>query len=189
MHKIAIFASGAGSNALNIIRYFKNHPTIAVVLVVCNKPDAGVLSVAATEHIEQLLIERERFFHGDAYLPELERAGVDFIVLAGFLWKVPSTLIRNYHNNIINIHPALLPLYGGKGMYGSFVHEAVIRAGDRQSGISIHFVDEQYDHGSTIFQSVCEVLPTDTPEALASRIHQLEYEHYPKVIEQVLNAR
>ncbi len=185
--KLAIFASGAGSNALKIIEHFKNHSNVSVALIVCNKQQAGVLQVAATHHIPVLLLDKEQFFKGDAYTNELKGNGIDFIVLAGFLWKVPAKLVEAYKGKIINIHPALLPKYGGKGMYGQFVHEAVLASGDAESGITIHFVDEQYDHGNTIFQAKCPVLPNDTANTLAQRIHALEHEHFAPVIEKLLN--
>jgi formyltetrahydrofolate-dependent phosphoribosylglycinamide formyltransferase len=185
-HQIAIFASGAGSNAQKIIEHFANHPSIKVALIVCNKPSAGVLSIAKKNQIPTLLINREVFFSGKAYVNELKSAKIDFIVLAGFLWKVPSPLIHSYLGKIVNIHPALLPNYGGKGMYGHFVYEAVIASGDEESGITIHFVDEAYDHGSTIFQARCEVLKTDTPDSLAKRIHELEHTYYPAIIEKTI---
>ncbi|HEY0067156.1 MAG TPA: phosphoribosylglycinamide formyltransferase [Flavisolibacter sp.] len=181
---IAVFASGAGSNARKIIEHFKDSATAKVALVVCNKPGAGVIDIAAEHGIPVLMIEKERFFRGDAYLPELEQKGIRWVVLAGFLWKVPLALVTAYRNHIINIHPALLPGYGGKGMYGNFVHEAVISAGETRSGITIHYVDEHYDNGDIIFQAHCPVLPTDTPSALAQRIHSLEHEHFPRIIEQ-----
>ena len=183
---IAVFASGAGSNAQKIIDFFRNSTETRIALIVCNKPDAGVLKIAARENIPALLIEKEKFFRGNAYTDELKKAGIDFIVLAGFLWKIPDQLIKSYSGRIVNIHPALLPKYGGKGMYGAYVHEAVIAAGDKESGITIHHVDEQYDHGSTIFQARCEVLQDDTPGKLAERIHKLEHEHYPRVIAELL---
>ncbi len=186
--KMAIFASGQGSNAANIIDFFKNRSDVKVVLIVCNKPGAGVLSVAEKNQIPTLLIEKDRFSKGDAYLPELKTAGVDFVVLAGFLWKVPPTLIAGYPNQIINIHPALLPKYGGKGMYGGKVHEAVIAAGEKESGITIHFVNEHYDEGASIFQAKCLIEPTDTAENLAFKIHELEYAHFPKQIDALLAA-
>jgi phosphoribosylglycinamide formyltransferase-1 len=184
MKRIAIFASGAGSNAKQIIEYFTNHITVQVALVVCNKPGAGVLAIAAQYNVPTLLIEKEQFFRGNAYVDELKKASIDFIVLAGFLWKIPSALIHAYPNKIINIHPALLPKYGGKGMYGQFVHEAVLAARESESGITIHIVDELYDHGQMIFHASCPVFPDDTPATLAQRIHALEHKHYPEVIEQ-----
>jgi len=183
---IAIFASGAGSNAANIIRYFNNRPDIKISLIVCNKPEAGVLDIAKQNAVPILLIEKDRFAKGDAYLPELQKAGIDFVVLAGFLWKVPAALIAGYPHKIINIHPALLPKYGGKGMYGSKVHEAIIASGEKESGITIHFVNEHYDEGATIFQATCSIDSTDTAETLASKIHELEYVHFPKQIDELL---
>ena len=184
---LVIFASGAGSNAQKIIDHFRN-TDVQVKLIVCNKPGAGVLGIAETEKIPVLLIEKERFFRGDGYVEELLAVQPDLLVLAGFLWKIPSTVIEAFRGRIINIHPALLPLYGGKGMYGNHVHEAVITNGEVQTGITIHYVDEHYDHGDTIFQTGCPVLPDDTPEKLAHRIHQLEHLHYPAVIEQLLTT-
>jgi phosphoribosylglycinamide formyltransferase-1 len=186
MHQVAIFASGAGSNAARIIDRFRQHSSIKISLIVCNKPDAGVLEIAAKEHIPTLIIEKERFFRGDAYVGELQRLNITFIVLAGFLWKVPSALIQSYSGRIINIHPALLPKYGGKGYYGRLVHEAVIAAKENESGITIHYVDELYDHGQIIFQASCVIEPGDNPDTLAQKIHWLEYEHFPRVIEELL---
>jgi formyltetrahydrofolate-dependent phosphoribosylglycinamide formyltransferase len=186
LRNIAIFASGAGSNAQKIIDYFRDSSSVRVSLIVCNKPGAGVLRIAGKENIPALLIEKEKFFHGNAYIDELEKYAIDFIVLAGFLWKIPASLIRTWPGRIINIHPALLPGYGGKGMYGSRVHEAVIAAGDRESGISIHYVDELYDHGEIILQEKCTVLPEDTPATLAQKIHALEHKHYPALIGQLI---
>jgi formyltetrahydrofolate-dependent phosphoribosylglycinamide formyltransferase len=198
---IAIFASGAGSNAEQIIAAsypslllqekgeanteVKNS-TYRVSLIVCNKPGAGVLAIAQKAGIPSLLIEKERFFNGDNYLPELAKHKIDFIVLAGFLWKIPVPLIQAYPKKIVNIHPALLPKYGGKGMYGSKVHEAVIAAGENESGISIHYVDDIYDHGEIIFQARCEVAENDTAASLAQKIHALEHANYPKVIDKIL---
>lgn len=188
MTRIAIFASGAGSNAQKIIDHFRDSDRINVSLVVCNKPGAGVLQIAAKEEIPSLVIEKEKFFRGNAYTDELQEAGIDFIILAGFLWKIPAALIRAYPGKIINIHPALLPAYGGKGMYGHHVHQAVIDHQEKESGITIHYVDEQYDHGDIIFQAKCPVLESDTADSLAGRIHQLEHQHYPAVIEQLLQS-
>lgn len=189
MTSIAIFASGAGSNAEKIIAYFKDHPTIRTSLVVCNKPGAGVLSIAAKAGVPALIIEKEKFFRGNGYTDELKQKGIDFIVLAGFLWKIPVSLIAAYREKIINIHPALLPKYGGKGMYGQFVHESVISNKEKESGISIHYVDEVYDHGGIIFQAYCKVEPGDTAESLAKKIHQLEHANYPAVIEKVIKTQ
>jgi phosphoribosylglycinamide formyltransferase-1 len=183
---IAIFASGAGSNAEKIIGYLKGHPSIRVSLIVCNKPGAGVISIAQNQGIRVLLIEKERFFRGDTYLPELKEANIHFIVLAGFLWKIPEALVAAYPNKIINIHPALLPNYGGKGMYGMKVHEAVIAAGEKESGITIHYVNEHFDEGEPIFQAKCSIDGGDTPESLAQKIHALEHRYFPEVVERVV---
>ena len=196
--RIAIFASGAGSNAEQIInatspptplqgergdaKTLANGVPYSVALIVCNKPGAGVLQVAAQVGIPSLLIEKEKFFNGDNYLFELAKHKIDFIVLAGFLWKMPVGLIQAYPKKIINIHPALLPKYGGKGMYGHHVHEAVIAAKEKQSGITIHYVDELYDHGEIIFQATCPVTDTDTAVSLAQKIHLLEHSNYCQVI-------
>lgn len=185
---LTIFASGAGSNAQQIINYFKNSSLAKVALIVCNKPGAGVIGIAEKENIPLLLINKERFFKGDGYLPELQNANTDLIVLAGFLWKIPQSLVDAYPRRIINIHPALLPKYGGKGMYGQYVHEAILNAGEVESGITIHYVDEHYDNGDVIFQTACPVLDGDTAETLAQRIHKLEHLHYPLIIEDLLKA-
>jgi len=188
MKGIAIFASGAGSNAEKIIDHFnKELKTGKIKLVVCNKPDAGVLKIAESNNIPSLIIEKEKFVYGNGYADELISFGIDFIVLAGFLWKIPLSLIKAFPNKIINIHPALLPKYGGKGMYGRYVHEAVIASREKESGITIHYVDEVYDNGDIIFQARCPVETDDTPGRLASRIHQLEHKHYPSIIEKLLN--
>lgn len=183
---IAIFASGAGSNAQKIIDHFRDHSSVKISLIVCNKPGAGVLQIAANENIPSIIIEKDQFFRGNAYIDELNSFHIDFIILAGFLWKIPSALIKAYPLKIVNIHPALLPAYGGKGMYGAKVHEAVVTAGEKESGITIHYVDEIYDHGKIIFQAKCDVAPTDTPDTLAQKIHSLEHQHFPIVIEQLL---
>jgi formyltetrahydrofolate-dependent phosphoribosylglycinamide formyltransferase len=183
---IAIFASGAGSNAQRIIDHFHNSPVARIVLIVCNKKKAGVLQIAEKENIPSLVIEKEKFFSGNGYLDELAAVKIGFIVLAGFLWKIPDALIRAFPKRIINIHPALLPGYGGKGMYGEHVHEAVIGAGEKESGITIHYVDEHYDNGDIILQVKCPVLDDDTPGSLAHRIHALEHANYPVVIEDLV---
>lgn len=185
--KIAILASGAGSNAQKIIDYFRNNKVVSISAIVCNNPNARVLKIAANENIPTILLEKEKFFRGNGYVDELKAMNIDFIVLAGFLWKLPPVLVKEFSGRIINIHPALLPKYGGKGMYGNNVHAAVIEAGEKESGITIHFVDELYDNGDIILQVKCPVLSSDTPETLAQRIHQLEHENYPKVIEGLVN--
>lgn len=193
MTNIAIFASGTGTNAKKIIEHLASHPAPLhgmemgerkprVALVVSNKADAGVLKIAEANKIPALIIEKEKFFRGNAYVDELNAAGIDFIVLAGFLWKLPSSLIKAYPKKIINIHPALLPKYGGKGMYGHFVHEAVIAAREKESGITIHYVDDHYDNGDIIFQAKCEVEEKDTPETLAKKIQVLEHRYFPIVV-------
>jgi phosphoribosylglycinamide formyltransferase-1 len=184
--RLAIFASGNGSNAQRIIDHFRDHAQIEVALVVCNKPGAGVIDRAAAAGIPVLQIERERFLKGDAYLPGLREAGIGFIVLAGFLWKLPPVLIAAFPQRIVNIHPALLPAYGGKGMWGHHVHAAVLEAGEAESGITIHYVDEHYDHGAHLLQVRCPVLAGDTPESLAARVHDLEHQWFPKVIEETV---
>jgi phosphoribosylglycinamide formyltransferase-1 len=184
---IAIFASGTGTNTLKIIEHFVQRRNIHIALIVSNKVDAGVLTIAQTHHIPALVLEKDKFFHDNAYTDEFRQKNIDFIVLAGFLWKIPSALITAYPNKIINIHPALLPRYGGKGMYGHFVHEAVIAAGEKYSGITIHYIDEKYDHGSIIFQATCPVEENETPDTLAQKIHVLEYRHFPAEIEKLLS--
>jgi formyltetrahydrofolate-dependent phosphoribosylglycinamide formyltransferase len=197
---VAIFASGGGSNAERIItssqpllqkekgeaeNTTKNSTKAAnykVTLIVYNKPGAGVLEVAARADIPSLLIDKERFFNGDNYINELQKHKIDFIVLAGFLWKLPEALIKAYPKKIINIHPALLPKYGGNGMYGRHVHQAVIANKEKQSGITIHYVDELYDHGEIIFQATCVVDENDTADTLAKKVQGLEHEHYGRVI-------
>lgn len=195
MKRIAIFASGAGSNAEKIVEYLASPPSplltergVRVELIVSNKPDAGVLKIANPNNIATLIIEKEKFYRGNAYVDELKNAGIDFIVLAGFLWKLPSLLIKAYPGKIINIHPALLPKYGGKGMYGHFVHEAVLAAKEKESGITIHYVDEHYDNGDIIFQAKCPVYESDSPDSLEQRIRKLEHEYYPKVVEEVVGG-
>lgn len=186
MIKVAIFASGAGSNAAKIIEHFSKSTTVVIDLIVSNKKEAGVWGIATAHQIDTLYINRESFIETDACVKQLQARGIDFIVLAGFLWKVPESLINAYPGKIINIHPALLPNYGGKGMYGMHVHEAVIAAGEKESGITIHYVDAHYDEGDIIFQAKCAVEPTDTPSSLAAKIHVLEHAHFPKVIERLL---
>lgn len=185
---LALFASGTGTNAQQIISYFHSGAhtvagrSVRIALIVCNKSGAGVLDIAKKEDIPSLLIQKEIFFNESHYLEELKERNICFIVLAGFLWKIPAELIRAFPDRIINIHPALLPAYGGKGMYGLAVHRAVIAAGDKESGISIHHVDEQYDHGKIFFQARCGVSKDDSPESLAEKIHALEHAHYPQQI-------
>jgi phosphoribosylglycinamide formyltransferase 1 len=193
--KIAVFASGQGTNAKQIIRYFHEDAhkvlgaRVEISLIVSNKPEAGVVNVARESGIPVLLIEKEIFFRGSHYLDEFYNRQISFFVLAGFLWKIPLELIRAYPDRILNIHPALLPNYGGKGMYGSAVHKAVIEAGEKESGISIHFVDEIYDHGRIFFQASCPVSPDETSESLSKKIHELEYKHYPEQIARWMESK
>lgn len=184
MKNITILASGSGTNAQNIIQYFQDHPTIRIDSVWSNRADAYVLERAAKFGIENGSFNREEFYHSEEFLNRLQSRNIDLVVLAGFLWLVPTNLIQVFP--IVNIHPALLPAYGGKGMYGMKVHEAVIANHEKESGITIHMVDEVYDHGAVLRQAKCPVLPDDTPEALAKRIHQLEYKYFPEVIENFL---
>ena len=186
--RIAIFASGSGTNAQNIIQYFKSSPVGEVVLVLSNKRHAKVLERAENEDIKSLYFNKEDLYSENGVLRILDKAGIDFIVLAGFLLKFPEIILNSYPNKVINIHPALLPAYGGKGMYGGHVHEAVIDNGEKQSGITIHYVNEAYDEGAIIFQATTDISEGDTSESLAKKIHALEYLHFPKVIEQLLTS-
>jgi len=183
---LAIFASGSGTNAENIIKYFKDHGYIRVIRVYCNNPQAYVINRGKPYEIPVTLFGKEDFVENGLVHQKLKEELIDYIILAGFLWKIPDFLIQQFSGRILNIHPALLPKYGGKGMYGERVHQAVLAAGEMESGISIHRVDEAYDHGEIVFQFKCPVLPEDTPETLANRIHKLEYEYYPKIIEEVI---
>ena len=184
---VAILASGSGSNAENIIRYFrsKNNKDVCFQVIISNKEDAYVHERAKNLGISSYTFKKSDFESGKV-LEFLKEQSIDFIILAGFLLKVPENLLQAYPNKIINIHPALLPKFGGKGMYGSYVHEAVVAAKEKESGITIHYVNENYDEGQIIFQAKCEVLPTDTPDDVAEKVHALEYEFFPKVIERIL---
>ncbi len=184
MQKIAIFASGTGSNASKIVEYFKGHPSIEVSLVVSNKATAPVLDMAATSGIPTLLLNRASFYETEELLGQLK--GIDLIVLAGFLWLIPDYLVRHFPRRIVNIHPALLPKYGGKGMYGKYVHQAVQAAGEKESGITIHYVNEHYDEGRLIFQTSCLLEPEDDAEVIARKVLSLEHRHFAPVIEQLL---
>jgi phosphoribosylglycinamide formyltransferase 1 len=186
---LVILASGSGTNAENIIRYFSGHPNTRVSLVISNKEDATVLERAKQLEVPSAVIPFKMWKEESQVLEILEGYKIDFLVLAGYLLLIPSWLVKKYSGKIINIHPSLLPKYGGKGMYGDHVHTAVIGAGDKYSGITIHHVNEHYDKGDVIFQTRCPVLPTDTPQTLAERIHALEYEHYPRVIEKVIREQ
>ena len=181
--KIAILASGSGSNAENIVNYFANNPTFEFPLIISNKSDAFVHQRAQKLNIHSFTFTKEEFAESTPVLELLKNYKIDNLVLAGFLLKVPNKIIGVYQNKIINIHPALLPKFGGKGMYGDKVHQAVVEAGETESGITIHYINEHYDEGNIIFQAKCEVLPTDTAEMVAEKVHKLEYQHYPAIIE------
>lgn len=184
--KLAIFSSGKGSNAEKIINHFIKNPIIKIALVVCNKPGAGVLKIASNGNIKTLIVEKHKFTESGDYVQFLKSENITHIILAGFLWKIPKNMIEAFPERIINIHPALLPNFGGTGMYGEKVHQAVISSGEKESGITIHLVDEHYDHGKTIFQAKTEVHPIDNAESLAKKIQELEHLHYPLVIEEWL---
>lgn len=186
MRNIAIFASGSGTNAENIIKYFSTKNTAKVCLVLSNNRQAMVLKRAEALNIRTVFFERKEFYVTGKVLRYLALYKIDFIVLAGFLWLVPENIVEQYSNRIVNIHPALLPSYGGKGMYGDVVHKAVINNHDSESGITIHYANKLYDSGDVIFQARCKVDPSDTPDTLASKVHSLEYKHYPEVIENLV---
>ncbi|HNW97179.1 MAG TPA: phosphoribosylglycinamide formyltransferase [Bacteroidales bacterium] len=189
MVQIAIFASGSGTNAQNIIEYFKGRNDISVSLVLSNKEDAYVLKRSQMLNVPSFVFSPKELKETDIVEAKLSEYKIDFIVLAGFLLMVPAKLIKKFPDKIINVHPALLPKYGGKGMYGEHVHETVIANGEKESGISIHYVNERYDEGNIIFQARCEVKMNDTPETLATRIHELEHKYFPQVIEKVVQEK
>jgi phosphoribosylglycinamide formyltransferase-1 len=186
--KLAIFASGKGSNAEKIIQYFDNEQLVKVSMIVCNNPEAGVLDIAKHHNIKTLVIDKKTFAQTEEYVQLLKNEGITHIILAGFLWKVPETMINGYRNKILNIHPALLPNFGGKGMYGDKVHEAVIASGQKETGITIHLVDEHYDHGTTVFQASLAIEESDTESSIAQKVHALEHLHYPRVIAEWLGT-
>lgn len=187
MKNIAIFASGSGSNAQNIIEYFKDDSSIGINRIYSNRDKAYVLTRAKNYNIPTFIFDKNDFYHTEKILNQLQKDKTDLIVLAGFLWLIPNNILKNFPNQIVNIHPALLPKYGGKGMYGSFVHEAVINADEKESGISIHFVNEKYDEGEIIFQARCIIEKNESPDSLATKIHALEHKHFPVVIKKILN--
>lgn len=187
--KIAIFASGKGSNADNIISYFKLNQIADVVIIVSDNPEAGVLKIADKNNIRFVVLSKEDRLNYTSCIEILHRHDVDFIVLAGYLKKIPGSLISQFPDKIMNIHPALLPKYGGKGMYGTNVHRAVIENKEKESGITIHFIDEIYDHGKIIFQEKCEIENGETAESLANKIHNLEHKHFPRVIAEVIQKQ
>jgi phosphoribosylglycinamide formyltransferase-1 len=187
MIKIAILASGSGSNAENIVNYFNGNGKVSIPLIISNKKDAYVHERAKNLNIKSITFTRSEFDTTSKVFDCLKENSIDFIILAGFLLKVPENLLRAYPDRIINIHPALLPGFGGKGMYGDNVHKAVVEAGEKESGITIHYVNGNYDEGAIIFQARCPVLPEDTYEDVAKKVHTLEYMHFPVVIEDILN--
>ena len=185
MKRIVILASGSGTNAENIIKYFKSSDKIVVKQVLANRKDAKVLERANRFKISNLCFNRKDFSETNKVL-EILKKNADYVILAGFLWKLPQNIIEAFPNKIINIHPALLPKYGGKGMYGMNVHESVVANNEKESGITIHYVNENYDEGAIVFQAKVAVNSNDTPEDVAKKIHKLEYAHFPKVIENVI---
>ena len=190
MNKLAIFVSGSGTNAENIIRYFQTNKALdtEVAIVISNRADAYALERAKKLNVPSAVLSRAEFNNPEVTLPLLDGYGINFIVLAGFLLKVPKYLVNRYQGRIVNIHPALLPKFGGKGMYGHHVHEAVVAAGEKETGITIHHVNENYDQGSIIFQATVAVNPTDTPDDVAAKIHELEQAHFPRVIAETLRT-
>ncbi len=185
--RLAIFASGSGSNAQRITEYFNTSLTAEVVCILSNNPKAGVLARASKLGVTSYVFNKEDFYQNQTVVDYLQAQKIDWIILAGFLWLVPSSLLQAYPHKVINLHPALLPKFGGKGMYGMHVHKAVVAAHETETGITIHYANEQFDEGEIIHQAKCAVNPTDTPETIAEKIHQLEYAHFPKVIEQVIS--
>jgi len=186
--KIAIFASGTGSNARRIVEHFQHVEDCDIALVISNRADALVLKMAEEYNIDQLVIDRQIFYETDALLSVLKEFEIDFIALAGFLWLIPEYLVGAYEKKMVNIHPALLPKYGGKGMYGKYVHQAVKEAREIESGITIHYVNTKYDEGDIVFQARCPIEKTDNPEEIARKVLKLEHEYFPKVIQKPLEA-
>jgi phosphoribosylglycinamide formyltransferase-1 len=184
--RVAVFASGNGSNAQRIADYFAGTGILEISAVYCNNPQAHVLERARLLGIPSVVFNRDEFYNTTSILDDLKRRDIDWIVLAGFLWLIPESVLQAFPQRIVNIHPALLPAYGGKGMYGMKVHQAVIDAGDAESGITVHYVNERYDEGDIVFQARCGISPGDTPEMLAAKIHELEYEHFPLIIEDLI---
>jgi len=189
MKRITLFASGSGSNAEKIAQYVANDTDIEISLVLSNNPKAGVIERMRRLHIPVLLFDRTTFYETERITEVLQNQQIDLIVLAGFMWLMPGGLVRAFPDKIINIHPALLPKFGGKGMYGHHVHEAVVANGETESGITIHYVNERYDEGAPIFQARCAVSPTDTPDDVARKVQQLEHEHYPRMVASVLQQQ
>lgn len=187
MKRIAIFASGSGSNAEKICEYFKDRKDIEISLILTNNPEAGVIKRARKFAIPAVVFDRKSFYETKKIAELLQNQHIDFVVLAGFMMLIPEFLVSDFHNKMVNIHPALLPKHGGKGMYGHFVHEAVVANKDAESGITIHFVNEHYDEGNVIFQASCKVEAGDTPDDVAHKVQILEHQHYPEVIDRVVS--
>jgi phosphoribosylglycinamide formyltransferase-1 len=185
--KVVIFASGSGSNAENIIQFFNNDNTVNITSIFCNKEHAGVIDRAKKYNIPVYIFSKSDLLDGKV-LNKLNELKTTFVVLAGFLLQLPQSIIQQYPNKIINIHPALLPKYGGKGMYGSYVHEAVINNRETETGITIHYVNENYDEGAIIFQKSVSVTSNDTPESVAQKVHELEYAYFPITIQKLLKS-
>jgi phosphoribosylglycinamide formyltransferase-1 len=181
---VAIFISGAGTNAINIIEYFKSNNKISISLIVSNNAQSGALEISKKSGIPFFIGSREDFYHSNKIVDVLQAYQVQGIVLAGFLWLIPENLLKLYPNRIMNIHPSLLPKYGGKGMYGTKVHQAVKNSNDLQSGITIHLVNEEYDKGEILLQEKINIDSDDTPEMIAEKVHELEYKFYPNIIEE-----
>lgn len=188
MKRIAILASGAGSNADNILNHFKHSNEVSVVLIASNKPGAGVLEVAKRHGVATYILTKENFKEGSDFADDLSSLGVDMVVLAGFLWKVPPAFVQAFHHRIINVHPSLLPKFGGKGMFGHHVHEAVHAAGESESGITIHYVNEHYDEGAIIAQFKTALNPQDAASDIERKVRALELAHFPEVIQEVLTV-
>lgn len=187
MKNIAIFASGSGTNAENLVRYFANHASMRVVFVLSNKAQAGVHARVQPYGIPTYTYTKEEFTNGTV-LQLLRQHNIDFVVLAGYMVMIDDDMLEAFPQRIVNIHPSLLPKYGGKGMHGDKVHQAVVAAGETESGITIHYLNDEYDAGDVVFQAVCEVLPADTPDDVAAKVHALEYEWYPKVVEKLVDS-
>ena len=186
MKRLAIFASGSGSNAQQIVSYFADSQAISVNLFLSNNPQAGVIERGRKLGIPTLIFDKKTFTQTDKIVDLLQNQHIDYVILAGFLWLIPANLVKAFPNKIINIHPALLPKFGGKGMWGHFVHEAVVAAKEPESGITIHFVNENYDEGKVIFQAKCAILPTDSPQEVADKVLLLEHKYFPEIIERAI---
>jgi len=186
--RIAIFASGSGSNAQRIAEYFAGKGLLEISAIYCNNAEAYVVERAKMLGIPSVLFNRDDFYHTTSVLEDMKNRKTDWIILAGFLWLIPESILKAFPKKIINIHPALLPAFGGKGMFGLKVHQAIIASGEKESGITVHYVNEHYDEGDIIFQATCQIHAGDTPEMLAAKIHELEYAHFPRVIKNLITS-